>query len=194
MSVADKLLEVANGLVLVFEAGENKHKMRYATSLGTGDGTNEISFDCPFEPDAVTVTTHGADAMYAADSVRQMSFDFRSFARYGGIYLIRQSGANINGNFTSATGKNYFRWANGTCTAMVPQSLNAGYIGGVPYICTAVKYTDKSDKALLEEEILSLAETGEILQYSKARVNATLGDEEWQSLIAKKPKRTFTLI
>lgn len=194
MSIADKLITVAENLPKVFEAGEKKHKMRYAVSLGVGDGTNEISFDCPFEPDCVTVSTHGAEAVSAANSVRQMSFDLRSFARYGGIYLIRRSGANINGNFSSGTGKDYFQWANGTCTVIVPQELNVGYLVGAQYICTAVKYTDKSDRELLEDEIMSLAETGEELLYSKTKVNETLSDTEWQLLIANKPKRTFTLI
>lgn len=193
MSIADKLSEIANGIPLIFAAGEEKHTSRYAVAFVTGDGTNIISFACPFEPDCFFVTAHGGAAISADNAIMQMVFDARSFARYGGMYRSRKGGANSQGTFSSATGGNYFGRSDGACTLEVPSSLNAPYINGAQYICTAVKYTDKSDRELLEEEIELLSDVGGAVQYSKARINATVTEEEWQEIIAAKENWTFTL-
>ena len=194
MNIAEQLLTVANNTPLVFEAGEKKHTMRYATALVVGDGTNIVTFACSFEPDCIFVTPHGADAMSADNAIMQMVFDRRSFARHGGMYRAKKDASNTQGTMASASGRTYFAWADGICTVEVPSSLNAPYITGTQYICSAVKYTDKSDRELLEEEIALLAETGASIQYSKKRINDTVTEAEWQALIAQKPNRTFTLI
>ena len=193
MSIAEKLLTIANNVPRVHLAGEKKHTARYAAALATGDGTNVISFDVPFEPDYISVMRHGADAEAAQYSVRQLTLDARSFARIGGLYMIRKDGSNSHGNFSSATAKNYFRWADGGCTVGVPAALGVPYVDGAEYICVAVKYTDKSDYELLCDEISLLADEGKALSYSSARVLGTVTEEEWQTLIAQKPSRDFTL-
>ena len=197
MSIADKLSEVAKNVQKVFEAGESKHKMRYATAFVTGDGTNTVSWDCPFEPDVMYVTVNGAEGNFTPKSILFMTFDFRAFARYGGHYrFLDAAGTRMQGNMSSGSGRNYFKYANGKCEVTLPvtQSTEAYYNENSRYVCAAVKYTDKSDGELLCEEIAQLADTGEVLQYSKARINATVSDAEWQTLIANKPNRTFTLV
>ena len=193
MSVAEKILLLKEDFDNVFAAGEGKHTSRYSVTLAVGDGTNSVTFSVPFEPDCIFVTTHGADATASDNSVLQMVFDKRAFARYGGMYRVRRDGANTQGAMASATGGNYFRWADGVCTVEAPSSLGVNYTSGAQYVCTAVKYTDKSDKDLLSEEIQSLADSGETLSYSQKRINETVTDAEWQTLIALKPNRTFTL-
>ena len=193
MSIADKLSEIASDLPRVFEAGEKKHTARYKTALVAGDGTNIISFEVPFEPDCVFVTAHGAEATTSVSGAMQMIFDIRSFANIGGMYRVRQNSKNTQGAISSASGKNYFRIADGLCSVEVPSVLNSVYPNGVQYIITAVKYTDKSDRELLYDEISMLADMGGAVEYSSARVLATVSEEEWQTLIASKPNRTFTL-
>ena len=192
MSIAEKLVEVANKIPLVYSAGEAKHTSRYAVDLVVGDGTKNISFACPFEPDYIAVEYHGADASSAAASLTGMHFDRRSFALNGGFYMVRMNSQNYIGTVGSATGRNYFVYANGVCTVKIP--LNVTYIGGCQYICTAVKYTDKSDRELLEEEISLLADTGDALVYSKTRVLSVMTEAEWDAFTkSTKPNRTFTL-
>ena len=193
MSLADKLLEVANNLPRVFEAGEQKHKMRYQSVLIRGNGTGALQFDCPFKPDYILVAAHDADAHSAVNSVILAAFDFRTFAMVGGFLRTRQSGSYKNNAVTATTGVNYFLWADGLCTVAPPSSYNVVYPTDVRYICTAVRYTDKSDKELLEEEIALLADTGGTIQYSESRINETVTDAEWQALIAQKSGRTFAL-
>ena len=194
MSVADKLLTVANNVSRVFAAGEAKHTARYAAAIAVGDGTRFMSFAVPFEADLFCVAAHGAEALSNSNSVLQLVFDSRAFAKRGGCYRILQDGAPSGGYFSSATGGNYFKVADGICTVEAPASLGVNFINGTQYACTAVKYTDKSDGELLEEEIALLSDTGEVLEYSSARVLSTVTEEEWQTLIANKPNRTFTLV
>lgn len=194
MSIGDKLLKVASNVTRVFAAGESKHLLRYFTDIKVGDSTNTMSFDMPFEPDAVLVVAHGADAVTTYNAVRQMFADFRSFWKSRGIYIVRQNGTFKFGNISSATLNNYFRIADGVCTVEVPAALGVPYANGAQYIVVAVKYTDKSDKELLEEEIALLADTGSTIEYSNARVLEAVTEEEWQTLIATKPNRTFTLV
>lgn len=193
MSIADKLTTIAENEQKVYEAGEKKHTSRYATAFVVGDGTKNISFDCPFEPDYIVVQYHGADASSATASLTAMQFDRRSFAVNGGFYSVRLTSKNYIGTVGSATGKTYFKWADGICEVIIPSTLNVTYIDGCQYICIAVKYTDKGDRELLEEEVRLLADTGDTVEYSKTRVNDTVTDAEWQTLIATKPNRTFTL-
>ena len=175
-----------------FAAGEAKHTSRYMTALVTGDGTKNISFACPFEPDYIAVKYHGADASSAAAAVTCMVFDRRSFALHGGYYIVRLTGKNYIGTVGSATGGAYFSWENGACTVTSPVG-SALYIDGCQYICVAVKYTDKSDRELLEEEISRLSDTGGELYYSEQRVTEVMTEEEWQEIIAAKENWTFTL-
>ena len=193
MNIADMLLEIANDLPRVFAAGEAKHTSRYVSGLALGDGTKVITIDSPFEPDCFFVTAHGADANSAKNSVLQMFFDRRTFARIGGFYRINQNGSVGNGNFTTASGGNYLYYADGKCVFEIPSSLGVTFVNGAQYAVAAVKITDKSDRELLEEEISLLEESGDALSYSSARVLATVSEEEWQTLIATKPNRTFTL-
>ena len=192
MSIAEKLVTIANNMPLVFEAGERKHTSRYATALVKGDGTNIISFNCPFKPDCFFVTPHGASAI-GATAIQQMVFDARSFARYGGIYRIRKDGTNTQGTMASASGGNYFRWADGACTIECPSALSVTYLADAQYICTAIKYTDKSDRELLDDEISLLTNEARTIEYSKARINATVTDAEWQTMIAHLTNITFSL-
>lgn len=185
---------MAAAIPLVYGAGEAKHTSRYATFFAVGDGTNIISFNCPFKPDSFFVTAHGASAMSADNAIMQMVFDARSFARYGGMYRARKDRSHTHGTMASSSGGNYFRWADGVCAVEVPASLGTPYISGAQYIATAVKYTDKSDRELLEEEISLLADTGETIQYSKARVLSVMTEAEWDAFTkTAKPSRTFTL-
>ena len=193
MSIADKLSTLANNIPLIFEAGEKKHTMLYSTCLKSGDDTNIISFPVSFKPDCIIITAHGAYAIEAQNAVQQMVFDSRSFARYGGMYRVIKGGSRTHGTMSSTSGGNYFRWNNGTCEVECPSSLTAPYPKDSQYICVAVKYTDKDDKTLLTEEVSLLADSGDTVKYSKARINATVTDDEWQIIIASKPNRTFSL-
>lgn len=193
MSIADQLLEVANNIPLVFEAGEKKHIMRYSSVLVVGNDTGALQFNCPFEPDYIVVTAHGATAQSASNTVVFALFDRRAFARVGGFFRTRQGGTYKNNASSTETGYAYFACENGICTVSPPSSYNVTFGNDTQYICAAVKYTDKTDKELLTEEISLLADTGAALEYSKLRINETLTDAEWQTLIATKPNRTFTL-
>lgn len=189
MSVAEKLIEVANKIPLVYSAGEAKHTSRYAVAFVVGDGTKNISFDCPFEPDYIAVQYHGAEASSAVYSVTGMYFDRRAFAFHGGFYTVRKNSQNLIGPVGSETGGDYFKWENGICTVIAPLYT---YIKGCQYICTAVKYTDtytndeelhKVLKALLVEELSRLEPTGDTLYYSKARVTSVMKIEDFEALI-----------
>lgn len=193
MSIADKLLEIANNVPLVYAAGEKKHTSKYATALVTGDGTNSISFDVPFEPDAVFVTYHGADVFAVANSALAAVFDFRSFAEQAGVLRVRRNSSNMQANVSAATGKTVFNVADGGCTVTLPSAYGTPFLNGTQYVCTAVKYTDKSDRELLEEEIALLANETRTIEYSKSRIYATVTAAEWQLMIAHLDNITFSL-
>lgn len=193
MSIAEKLVTIANNMPLVFEAGEKKHTSRYATALVVGDGGNIVSFPCSFEPDFISVSYHGADAMASDNSMLLISANKKAFARISGMHREVRSGSMMHGNISATGVATYFRYSNGTCTVEAPASLGAYYTNNTQYVCVAVKYTDKSDRELIEEEIALLSETGATLEYSRTRVLATMTQAEWETLIATKPNRSFTL-
>lgn len=201
-SIAGKLGldDMANSVKTVFlegynegySEGEAQHTVRYATAFVKGDGTNVILFRADFKPDCFFVTPHGASAI-GATAIQQMIFDARSFARYGGMYRIRKDGTNTQGTMASASGGNYFKWADGMCTVECPSALGVNYIADAQYICTVVKYTNKTDRELLEEEIAMLSNEARTIEYSKTRINATVTDAEWQTMIAPLTNITFSL-
>ena len=193
MNTALKLLTIANNVPLVYAAGEKKHTSKYATAFVTGDGTNTISFDVPFEPDAVFVTYHGADVFAVANSALTAVFDFRSFASNAGVLRVRRNSSNMQANVSAVNGKTVFNVVDGNCTVTVPSAYGTPFLSGTQYVCTAVKCTDKTDRELLEEEIALLPNSARTVEYSSARVLDTLTEAEWQTLIATKPNITFTL-
>lgn len=195
MAIADKLITLKEDFDKVFEAGEKKHISRYATAFKVGDGGTVMSFDCSFEPDFISVSYHGAEAMAADESLLQIQCSKRAFARIAGVYR-GIYGSEIKHGSMSAKGlPKYFRYQDGVCTVEIPSlsSFRAEFLANVNYICVAVKYTDKSDRELLEEEIAMLPDTGAPLEYSEVRVLATITEAEWDALIATKPNRTFIL-
>lgn len=193
MKTALKLLEIANNVPLVYAAGEKKHTSKYATALVTGDGTNTISFAVPFEPDAVFVTYHGANVFAVSNSLLQAVFDFRSFATSSGMYRVYREGKFLQGAVSNANGRDYFRYADGVCTVEVLASYGTPFLSGTQYVCTAVKYTDKTDKELLAEEISLLPNDSRTVQYSRDRVYGAVTEEEWAEIIGGKNKITFSL-
>ena len=193
MNTAFKLLKIASNVPLVYAAGEKKHTSRYVTAFVTGDGTNSISFDVPFKPDAVFVTYHGANVFAVSNSLLQAVFDFRSFAPTSGMYRVQIGGSVKQGAVSNANGRDYFRYADGVCTVEVLASYGTPFLSGTQYVCTAVKYTDKTDKELLAEEIALLPNDSRTVQYSRDRVYGAVTEEEWAEIIGPKDNITFTL-
>lgn len=193
MNTAFKLLTIANNVPLVYAAGEKKHTSKYATALVTGGGTNTISFAVPFEPDAVFVTYHGADVFAVTNSALTAVFDFRSFASDAGLLRVRRNSSNMQANVSAANGKTVFNVADGTCTVIVPSAYGTPFLSGTQYVCTAVKYTDKTDRELLEEEIALLPNDTRTIKYSRDRVYGVVTEAEWSAIIGPKNKITFML-
>ena len=203
MSLADKLLQVANYVPLVFEAGASVKdaEWRHKVYVGYADfnNTNGIEVSLPFVPDRLLVASVDAAVLSTPLSYSMLTFDRTSFsAQCAVMNLVDQ---NLTARFAfigNATRDNFFKVEGSRVSFTPPTSSYYGtsvWRSGAKYLVLAYR-SDKSDKERLISEVAALGSSGGSITFSKKRVFEVVTPTEWEDLI--KPKRdmgwTFTLV
>lgn len=195
MSIAEKLVTIANNMPLVFAAGEQKHLSRYHVESKIGTGVSEIEFDCPFKPDAILIYTWSPYYYTKVGTISMATADFRSFGQHGGMMRYRTDSSLTQSNFKNQTLENSFIYTDGTFRLVKPSAFpNVVFDTAMKFVFVAVKHTDKSDADLLLEEILRIPDGYTDITLSQKRVFEAVTEEEWAELIAGFPNITFNLI
>ena len=208
MSISEKLKTVAENMERVYEAGcregtatcEAKH---YAAVV-YGDGTQQLTFSLPFEPDMLYIFTNEPDIRTQVAVSAYIEIDFACFGLLAGKVGVT-SGSNGTGVYANLLKSNstvvsmYTRGSDGTVTIQ-----NAGYSNinggdyvfgdGVPYVVLAVKSEMKDLKTRMTESVRRLTDTKCVAYYQTHKKNAAFTDEEWAALIAEKPLCTFNMV
>lgn len=205
MSIAQKLTAIAENVPKVYAAGEKAAAARcqaeHFVQIVPGSGTGELSFHVPFAPDFLAVAGYYPTG-YMQDGVfAQIHMDMASF-----YYLCGLSSAyNTAGLLSTAqlqtktTPNRYERGEDGTCRLYNLIGTNAAtkatFQKDLPYVVTAVKYTDKSLRTRIERYINTLDDSGGTTMLDRAAIFSVFTEAEWEALIAEKTRGgwTFTM-
>ena len=186
----------------VFAAGESAEAEKVAarqfvTAL-CGNDENTISIPIPFKPDLILISSFDAYSRKSASTYNAMMYDFRAAARSPVAFILYTNSKATASTTTvsNSNAKNLFTYAGGIFTFTAPSSTEyqlAKWRSELLYAVSAFKYTDKSDKELISEQISRLPDSGGTVEFASAAISAAFTDDEWASLIATKPNWTFTL-
>ena len=200
MSIAEKLITIAENESKVYEAGLDKGaeicSAKHLVYNFVGDGSGSVSFHVPFEPDAVHII--GFDPTYTKTpyAIGLFCYDRRAFGTMAGAALYgNASGASTTVNYSTTSALNrYSRTEDGVVTiGNISSSLSLEFSPGYVYTAIAVKYTEQTDKERITAFVSGLTGSGTVT-LNRAKVNAAFTDDEWATLIATKPNWTFTWI
>lgn len=201
MSIAEKLLAAAENVPLVFESGKaaNQAEVDKKIYVGTAyfSDTNSMTVSLPFVPDKMMVFSMAALTMSSPLTYYILTFDRTSFAeRCAQMSILDDSLSPYSARILTTSRDKYFKVDENGVTFVPPQSdvwASSLWIGGAPYTVSAYR-SGKSDKELLKEQIDVLSEGGGSVTFLQSRVNETVTDEEWATLIATKPNWTINLV
>ena len=201
MSLADKLLQVANNMPLVFGAGEAKsdkawRERVYVTEVEMSD-TNSIDIELPFIPDRLCLFSFDAKAMSTALTYYTLTFDRVSFSQRCAVMGTIGDNLAINtAGLNNSTRDNYFTVSENGVKFAPPQSSywkTSLWRSGHKYKLVAIR-TGKTDREMLEEEVAALPNVSSSISFSQKRVLETVTAEEWAAIIATKPNVTFAFV
>lgn len=181
---------------------------RHFTAHFAGNGENSFSLAIPFDPDMVCIVCHSAytNVTTLAGAWLDLRFNRRNAARYAMHFMYIPAGGNrTNVRVAADTARQLLSYSDGMLTLSAPNDTlkQVFWRSDCMYILTAVKYTDKTDKELVSEEIALLPDTGGTVEYSLIRINEIFetvagandgaASVEWEALVATKPNWTITL-
>lgn len=182
-----------------FTAGEDSQKAVCFHATMTGNGTNKLSFNVPFEPEYFCIT--GFNPYPASKTYTELGtfIDLGTFYSVLGVNIYNSADSSNKPKISVARMTNTYRflytYENGVFT------VSAGTISNTPIIWETKTYynicaakSGLTQKERLTREITTLPsdESGTVT-FVKTRVNAAVTTEEWASLIATKPSWTFKL-
>ena len=206
MSIAEKLLQIAEGVREVYSSGEEARQRTIDAKqyIGTfrGNGDKSITVPMPFLPDAVAILSYDPTVQRLTSSYVSTTYDRRSFGDLvAGLQHYNKDSMNILGNvFIASTAQKVFTFdtENKQMTFTPPNKstyANLFWSTETEYKIVAFRYAgEKTDKELLIEAVANLDDsTGGTYTFSKHRVNQTVTDAEWDEIISAKPNLTFIL-
>ena len=201
MNVSEKLMAVAENMPKVYAAGEAAASavcaMQHFAAMVMGDGGTALVFELPFEPDLICLTGFHPINYMQAGSVIMLVAEMASLASRWciGSARLASGGSDSYVMKPSSVRSRCFRMSDGRYTIQnLPTSSGTGafFSDGLPYVITAVKYTDKTRKERITEYVQSLTGNGTTTLGIDV-VNESFSDAEWAALIATKPNWTFML-
>ena len=194
MTIAEQVTRLKTDFDEVRASALNECASRHYVMEFTGDNSGQVTFQCPFEPDAVAVIGFDPFAYSTSGFFTCLVVDRRSFGRRAGALFASPS----SGILTTPKGVL-------NCFQKIGDGEYKlhGFYGGsgeiifdarVKYQLVASKYTDKTDKERIIEFVEGLPDGGtdSITMYAD-KVNANFTEDEWATLIAKKPSYTFVM-
>lgn len=184
-----KLTAIAENSVALHEKCVRNH----FTATVTGDGSQQLTFSLPFQPDALWIVCTDPILRVQDNLVGFFNVDFRALGLLCAVSQCSNSGAYYNMAMTNTSVFSRYSMADDGTVTVQNVSARDGYGvfgAGLPYVIIAVKYAEKTDKVLFTELIERLTGSG-TLQVWGEKVHAAFTDEEWNNLTATKPDWTF---
>ena len=210
MRISELLTQIAENVPQVYAAGEAAaeaacEQEHFVTTVAA-DGSTELKFQCPFQPDRVLVTCYRPSVYMQENAVAMFVADLRSFAHVGGgAVTYRSSGGVTHQGFTvNALQTRYTYDECGTVTICgLAGTTGSGFFAeNVPYVVSAVRYGEGTDKERIVRYVEALTGSGaatlnggKVDRAFETSPGAADGraSVEWANLIAAKPEWTFTL-
>lgn len=202
MNTAQQLMQIADNVPLVYAAGAQAEKDRCAlehfVAVVPGDGSQELHFTVPFEPDILSVTGFEPAAHKKANVVAQLHANLASFGYIAALSsAYNAAGALATTAMTTESILNrYARQDDGSVTISNVRGASTDTVAvfqqDLPYVVAAVRYDKPSDAQRITEYVQSLTGSGTAM-LSARKIYAAFTEEQWQALIAQKPDWTFTL-
>ena len=219
MSIANKFVEIAEKIPRVFDAGRANGfdvgfsegflegdangfatcRAKHYTEVRKGDGTNTFLVNCGFKPDFFVVFSTAGYPLTVANRIIWAYQDFRGVGKWSSRRLSTiASGERQPADIKTSAAERFFPYADGRVGYYGEASTSSAtkeivFDENTYYTAICVKYTDKTDKQIITEVVNALPESGGTVDFAAVKVNATFTEEEWQKLIASKPKWTFSL-
>lgn len=213
MSLSQKLTDIAQNVPKVYGAGQRQAQgvcaAEHFTAQVSGDGSTALSFACPFMPDMLQVAGSDPRAFKKSNVIAVFAADLRSVSVVAGNSASYRSDSNSMIYLGLATSglKSKVLYEDGilTLTGLPGISTTAkGYfLKDAVYTVSAVRYTDKTDRQLLEEFVLSLTGSGTV-SLCAAKVAAAFetasgaadgqSSPDWKALTNQRPDWTFTYL
>ena len=200
------------GIVIGKEQGEAACRARHFSQIVVGDGSTELKFHVPFEPDTIIVSCHDPAIRATKGIISAVQFEPRAFGQIAGFYSITSGpasgtslGSYVNGlNPANTLSTRYVRNDDGEVVLknFVTQGSSPvqGYFGnGLEYIVAAAKVIEKSDRVRIEASLRSFPSNPAakyIVYLRKDMIEAEFPGTEWNDFIGNAPMSmyTFTLI
>lgn len=175
-----------------------KCKGRHYTEIKCGDGTNVFSVNCGFEPDCFVVFSYAGYPLIQANTVQCLVYDRRGMGQYTAYrYSTNESAVQTSTRISNVSAATQFTYSDGVMKYDGSKSSIAKSLvfdENTDYIAVCVKYTDESDAEIITREVNALPDTGGTVTFSELKVNGAFTDDEWATLIEKKPTWTFNLV
>lgn len=243
MNVADKLAVIAenthrvfvsgslvgeqrgytNGYIVGYEDGhvngseEEKAKCsrKHFSQIVRGDGSSELKFNVPFEPDSICVTCHDPDLRVVRGIISLVQMEPCAFGQIAGSYCITSGPSSGTSLGSYVTGLNplqtissrYNRDADGLVTlknfvTSTSPSIKGSFGADVDYIVTATKIVGKTDKERITEALSRLPRNPAAkysVHISKAKKESAFPNDangvnnEWEALLSGEPVKDYTI-
>ena len=198
MSIAEKLVTIAENEPKVYEAGLNEGAeicaAKHFVHNFEGDGSASVSFYVPFEPDAVQIIGFSPFANTKEYALTMFVCDCRAFGLLGGLASFGSStGALTNSMQTTKSVLNRYSQAEDGIVTIKNIATSVVFDPSYTYTAIAVKYTEQTDKERITDFVNGLTGSGTVT-LNQTKVNAAFTDDEWVALIATKPNWTFNWI
>lgn len=209
MNIGEKLKTVAENVEKVYEAGaqnaEAACRAKHYAAVVYGNGTEQMTFHLPFEPDVLYIFTNEPEIRTQVAVSSYIEIDLACFGMLAGKIGVTSghnsgTGGYSNVQKTNSTVKEmYTRDADGTVTVRNAgnKNINNGeYVfgAGVPYVILAAKPGLQDLKTRMTESVRRLPDSACVAYYQSEKRQAAFTDEEWTALIAEKPLCTFNIV
>lgn len=181
----EKLTRIAENSVALYD---RCHKNHYAITF-TGDGTSQMQFAMPFEPDAVQLLCSDPRIMFQNNGLMFINIDYSGLGMAGGVVNLLRNGKVINTAMTTTTVFNRVTYGDGVLT--ISGSVDDFvFVKDLEYRLVATKLTDKTYRQRYEEFVESLTGSG-TAQVCKTKIEAAFTTDEWTALKATRPDWIF---
>ena len=163
-------------------------KERHYKAVLTGDGTNSLKLNLPFQPDLLQVACTDPRIMSHVGAVIFFNGDFNGIGRAAGTTMVTRVSGPYNLIMTTTTVEN--RLDGGCLTNIKDGTADCTFPEGLIYQVVATKIDDRSLKERYTEFVESLTGSG-TAEVCKAKIDQAFTAQEWSDLIATKPGWTF---
>ena len=185
-----KLTQIAENTVELY----NRCHLKHYVATVFGDGSRQLTFKLPFQPDALQVFCTDPRLLFSEYAVAFFNADLNGLGLAAAMYQTVREGNLVNtANTTSSVTSRVLQAEDGmvTLTNITDKGTACVFAAAMPYVVVASKYTDKTLRQRYEEFVAGLTGSG-TAQVCKTKVSQCFTEQEWTDLKATRPDWTFT--